>query len=339
MNDSTLLPNPDLPHGAKTAVAISETKSFVSYAALLAFCLTIIVLVVPLYLNRAPQSFTTTAPLVVENGSTVRTIARTLKSGGFIRSTTFFALLATVTGSAQELKAGEYTFTEPHSAVELLSILRDKAPKEETVRLTIPEGSTARDIALIVESALPELSATTTYAVLKESEGYLFPETYHILPRSTPAEIKTLLTTTFDERVRTHLTRGDSPPLHDIVIMASILEREGNTKENMAIISGILAKRLAINMPLQVDATLEYERGLGSKELSTEDLTEDSPFNTYTRKGLPPAPIANPGDIALSAAVNPASSPYLFYLTGDDGVFYYATTYEEHKQNKARYIK
>jgi UPF0755 protein len=107
----------------------------------------------------------------------------------------------------------------------------------------------------------------------------------------------------------------------------------------MQTIAGILWKRIEMGMPLQVDATLEYERGLGSAELTLDDLRTDTPYNTYTRKGLPPTPIANPGSVALSAALNPTASPYLFYLTGDDGTFHYAKDFEEHKRNKERYIR
>ena len=92
-------------------------------------------------------------------------------------------------------------------------------------------------------------------------------------------------------------------------------------------------------MPLQVDASLEYERGKGSSELTLDDLATDSPYNTYTRRGYPPTPISNPGIVALRAALDPEESEYLYYLTGNDGVFYYAQTFEQHKRNKARYLR
>jgi UPF0755 protein len=107
----------------------------------------------------------------------------------------------------------------------------------------------------------------------------------------------------------------------------------------MQIIAGIVKKRLELGMPLQVDATLEYERGKGSSDLTIKDLQADSPYNTYTNKGLPPTPISNPGTVALLAALHPKQTPYLYYLTDAKGNFHYAKTFEEHKRNKALYLR
>ena len=125
----------------------------------------------------------------------------------------------------------------------------------------------------------------------------------------------------------------------DIVIVASILEKEVKTSESRAIVSGILWKRLALGMPLQVDATLGYITGKTSAELTIDNLNADSPYNTYRNKGLPPTPISNPGLLALDAALHPKSSPYLYYLSDNNGVIHYAVTFEEHKANKARYLR
>jgi UPF0755 protein len=129
-------------------------------------------------------------------------------------------------------------------------------------------------------------------------------------------------------------------PREDIVILASILEREANSPESMQAVANILLRRLAIDMPLQVDASIEYilDKPLG--ELLPEDLRQDSPYNTYTRFGLPPTPIGNPGAVALSAVINATTAtPYLFYITGDDGNFYYGRDFDEHRLNIARYLR
>ena len=124
----------------------------------------------------------------------------------------------------------------------------------------------------------------------------------------------------------------------DIVAMASILEKEVKSSEDRRIVSGILWKRIKIGMALQVDATLDYERNKTSAELTAEDLKEDSPYNTYTRTGLPPSPINNPGLDAIKAALEPKASLYLYFLTDSDNNVHYAKDFEEHKRNKEKYL-
>jgi UPF0755 protein len=125
----------------------------------------------------------------------------------------------------------------------------------------------------------------------------------------------------------------------DMVTMASILEGEVRTEEDRRLVSGILWKRIEKGMYLQVDATFSYLIGKGSAELTMTDLSLDSPYNTYRHKGLPPGPINNPGLDAMRAAINPEASPYYFYLSDKDGNTHYAKTFDEHKDNKAKYLK
>ncbi len=125
----------------------------------------------------------------------------------------------------------------------------------------------------------------------------------------------------------------------EIIIIASLLEREANDDTSMRMVSGIIQNRLDIGMPLQIDATLDYLLDKASHELTLDDLEIDSPYNTYVYKGLPPTPIANPGLTAIRAALEPTASSYLYYLTDDEGVFHYAETHEEHTANKARYLR
>jgi UPF0755 protein len=126
---------------------------------------------------------------------------------------------------------------------------------------------------------------------------------------------------------------------NEILTLASILEREANTPESKKIVSGILQNRLTINMPLQVDATMEYILNKPLQELAPEDLNIESPYNTYLNVGLPPTPIGNPGTESIEAVLEPIESEYLFYITGEDGNFYYSKTYEEHLENIEKYLR
>jgi UPF0755 protein len=128
-------------------------------------------------------------------------------------------------------------------------------------------------------------------------------------------------------------------PYSQVVIMASILEAEARKLEDRRVIAGILWKRIQMDMPLQVDAPFEYVSSKNTFTLTTADLRLDSPYNTYTRKGLPPTPIGNPGLEAIQAAVTPIESPYLYYLSDKNGVFHYAETHDGHVKNKAKYLK
>lgn len=288
--------------------------------------------------NQPPLPFPEPAIVVIPTGSSVDEIAHALRASGIIRSPFLFKLLVAVDGRSQSLKAGTYRFSEPLSTVAVMNAVIDGTHADTDVIVTIPEGTRATEIARIVTESMPHIERTAFEALLVPLEGYLFPETYHLAPTMTGPDIIELLSDTFSERMPV-VPAGLGRTPDEIVTMASILEREGNSRESMGVIAGILWKRLEMGMPLQVDATLEYERGKGSADLLIEDLEADSPYNTYTRQGLPPTPISNPGSVALIAALEPTPSPYLYYLTGNDGLFYYAETFEEHKENKEQYLR
>ena len=143
----------------------------------------------------------------------------------------------------------------------------------------------------------------------------------------------------FNKKVeKLNLTLLSDNELNKIVTMASLIEKEAGNNEEMPFISGILSNRLKKNMPLQVDASFIYLLGKKSSDLTKDDLKIDSPYNTYVNKGLPPGPINNPGMNAILASLNPAKTPYYFYLHDKDGIIHYAKTFEEHKINKRKYL-
>jgi UPF0755 protein len=307
--------------------------------ALFALCICVLcVCLTGLYLNTPPRAFPIDTAVQIDPGLTVEEIATVLAEAQVVRSASLFKLLTVTSGASSELKAGSYRFGEPQSTLDVVRALARGKHELVQVVVTIPEGSRISDIDRIAASALTQVEPGDMLKIAEGQEGYFFPETYHLAEETTALELVQLMQTMHAERMA-KIATSSKHSMADVVSMASILEREGKSSESMHLISGILWKRLEIGMPLQVDATLEYERGLGSAELSLDDLRADSPYNTYTRKGLPPTPISNPGTVALTAAYNPVESPYLFYLTGNDGVFYYAKTFEEHKRNKERHLR
>jgi len=326
-----------LPDAAHTA----PQSRIISVTAVLFLCLIALAASAALgakFADIPPANFPISTPVVISEGQGVSGMAAVLAEKNVIRSASFFKLAVVARGASASLRAGTYRFTSPLTTREVVEALMSGKYSNESVTLTIPEGTDVEGIALAVHAAFPRIATSTFFAAALPFEGYLFPDTYSFSPKATAADIVAQLQKTFVERTAS-LLPADKTAAQQTIILASILEREGKTEESMSIISGILWKRLAAHMPLQVDATLEYERSKGSAQLTIDDLKKDSPFNTYTRTGLPPTPISNPGLVALKAALHPTNTPYWFYLTGSDGVFHYAKTFDEHKQNKARYLR
>lgn len=220
--------------------------------------------------------------------------------------------------------------------------------KTATVKLTIPEGFTLRQIAERVggtglctteeflTAAVPAAAGAAGIPGKPDSlEGYLFPATY-VLDYGAPSEkIVAEFLRAFRERVvdgmADDLARSKRP-LHEIVTIASLIEREARVEKDRPLISSVIYNRLRIGMKLQIDATVLYALGEHKDRVLYEDLRVDSPFNTYRNPGLPPHAIASPGEASLRAALNPAETDYLFYVAKPDGSHLFTRTYEEHLQ-------
>lgn len=273
----------------------------------------------------------------IERGMNAEQIGVRLKEAGVIRSRIFFVWTAYWSGKQNRLGAGSFEFTGPKSTFTVLGTLLAQH-SERAVLIT--EGSTVKDIAQILSSAgMPAgLRFESTAAA---SEGYLFPDTYRFYESASAEEIVNVMQKEFKEKIKPFEADivASGRLQKDIVTMASIIEREVRTPRDKALVSGILWKRIREGMSLQVDATLFYITGKASHELDRKDLENESPYNTYEHKGLPPTPISNPGIESIKAAIHPLESQYFFYLSGSDGTTHYARTFEEHKKNKALYLK
>lgn len=238
--------------------------------------------------------------------------------------------------------SGDYLFQGPAPLVEVARRITQGQYGESQIRITIPEGSTIKDIARIADAALPNFDSEVFLAIAKGKEGYLFPDTYFFFPSVTELELVQRLERNFNDHIEELRPALDASKrsLAEIVTMASIIEREAyNDPTEQAMISGILWKRIEIGMLLQVDAPFWYLIGKGSSELTVNDLKMDSRYNTYKYKGLPPGPIGNPGIAALTAALHPIQSEYLFYLHDKSGIVHYAVTHNQHVNNKNKYLK
>jgi UPF0755 protein len=287
--------------------------------------------------NEAPRNFTQHRQIVIEEGLSTKEIVRSLQEQGVIRSPFAFSIFLALHFNDAYIQAGSYTFDRPLTSLEIAEAITSGLYMTPPIKITIPEGFRASAI----RAYLPQKYRNADISKIGELEGYLFPDTYYIDEDTTFEEILELMRENFARRTAPLLPEIEKAglTLEEVVILASILEKEGNNEESMRTIAGILHSRLYDDMPLQVDATFYYTIGKTSAELTRADLRSDSPYNTYTNKGLPAGPIANPGLTAMKAVLDPIPSNYYYYLTGANGIFYYAETHDEHVSNKYRYLQ
>jgi UPF0755 protein len=289
------------------------------------------------FLNTAPPSFTASRSLTIAEGMGISSIAELLEREGYIRSSLLFKLFVVLGYRDGSIAAGEYTFSTSYPSQGLVRTLMNNEASITLTPVTFPEGWSVHDIQRYTNDVFP-LQDTAVYNVY---EGTLFPETYFVAPHETLDELIGRMRDEYEKRISPYRERIIASGLteQEVVIFASILEREANDVESMRRVAGVLHNRLREGLPLQVDATFEYLFGKTSAELTVHDLAIDSPMNTYTNSGLPPEPIANPGIVAIEAVLDPIPSTDFFYLTGDNGKFYYAATFEGHKTNKEQYLR
>lgn len=294
---------------------------------------------------------------IPEGASTVE-IGTLLKEKGLIRKSWFFAPYVWWKGYARKLQAGVYEIPPGAQIDEILAIL--SKGKQNVVHVTIPEGFTVEQIAdrlAKIEELGIDQEAFLKAVQKKEYkysfvqnipsnknrkyylEGYLFPSTYQFEKNVKPEEVVDRMLGQFNrqlekEGIREELKKRNLT-VDEWVTVASLIEREGRVPEELPTISGVIYNRLNRGMLLQVDATVQYALEKQKKVLTYDDLKVNSPYNTYQHKGLPPGPIANPGEKALEAAMYPQKHDYLFYVTRKDGTgkHYFARTDAEHQAN------
>lgn len=307
----------------------------------IALCAAILYTFLFIYLNTAPANFPLHTSITISKGSGAKEISTTLADAQVVRSPLALYLTLALWYDPSTIKASTYVFDRPLTTREIAEEITRGSFNNDLVRLTHFEGERATHLAERAKTTLTDFDEAEFLQLSVADEGRLFPETYFLPLTFSATDLHQLLLDTFEQRITPlqELIAASPLTLEQIIILASIIEREANSPESMKMISGILQARLAINMPLQVDASMEYILDKPLAELTTADLETDSPYNTYLYKGLPPTPIGNPGLAALRAVLEPTPSDYLFYITGSDGKFYYAKTFADHKINVSKYLR
>jgi UPF0755 protein len=277
----------------------------------------------------------------INKGDTVKEVSLKLKKDRIIRSSLFFNVFMKVFYFNKNIKAGDYLFDDKQNLFSVVYRLLNGETKIPPIEIVFPEGTSSKEMAEILSSKITGFDKKSFLKLATPLEGELFPDTYLFSLETKNEEIVSIMHKNFISKIETLDLdiKKTGRTQKDIIKMASIVEEEGKNFLDKRMIAGILWKRLDIKMPLQVDAVFRYWNGKHSFTLSTEDLKEDSPYNTYTRIGLPPTPITNPGLESIKATINYRKSNYLYYLTGKDGKMYYATNHADHVSNKEKYLK
>ncbi|MHB8303015.1 MAG: endolytic transglycosylase MltG [Acidobacteriaceae bacterium] len=304
------------------------------------------------YLFVVPAGPSTPQLVTIAPGSSVAQIGAALQQSGAVRSRYAFDLLARV--EAGTLKAGVYRFERPAPVTEVYRRLRNG--DVYTIALTIPEGYNIFDIAAAVEKA--GLGPRDAFLAAEQQdtglirdvspqapslEGYLFPDTYRLAPNTPPTKILQQMVAHFRAEAAA-LGLADSPTgrVSSIVILASLIERETPIGVDRPMVASVFQNRLAHRMPLDTDPSVIYAALLGKRYRGTiyaSDLKAESPYNTYLHAGLPPGPICNPGIPSLKAAMHPAESNFLYFVSDpqNPGHSRFAATLQEHQKNVLTY--
>jgi UPF0755 protein len=325
-----------LPQTKPKLVAKQNRKSL----AILIFVLLVSSIVYFEYI-RPPADFPVDTLVTLEENKPLITLADSLEEQGVVRSAAILNILTRIRGDALNVHAGDYLFKEPVSVFNIARRIATGAFGIEAVHITIPEGINVYQIADIFEDRLLRFDRELFLEYAEPLEGYLFPDTYFLMPNTKEAELVRIMKHNFDTKIATLESgiQASGRSLEEIVTMASIIEREAKKPNDQKMISGVLWHRIAINMPLQVDATFVYTHNKGSSQITMDELRDkENLYNTYAHKGLPPGPIAAPGLNALTAAVYPTENTYLFYLADSAGTTYFSKTYEEHLAKRQKYI-
>lgn len=299
---------------------------------------------------RPPSNFTPDTIVTVYSGMTTKDLANVLETNHIIRSSKLFRLVLSTRWSDKSVMVGDYIFEKPQPLFTVAYRITHGIYGNSRIKVTFPEGISVKNMSDILFKNIPNFPVVDFLEKAQSKEGFLFPDTYYFFRTMSAEQIIDVVSNQFEKEMKafsddiqngitTQPIYGKKRTLKDIITMASILEREANSADEAKTISGILWKRMQKNMPLQVDATFLYSIQKGSASLTKNDLQTDGPYNTYTRTGLPVGPIGNPGASMIDAALHPVDSPYWYYLHDPQGGIHYAKTYQEHLNNKNKYLK
>jgi len=293
--------------------------------------------------------------ITITSGTTATQLADELQQRHLIRSAWVFRYLAHSHANFK-IYVGDYSLAPLMTPDEMIKILLNSSLSLADNHVTIPEGFTTEQIiALLVQKGIGSTAEFTKvitddkfpYPFLQDApkgihrlEGYLFPNTYNIDPKTSPHAVIDLLLQQFAKELTPEVQKQLAILKFSIpqwVTVGSLVEKEAVKDSDRPLIASVIMNRLKVNQALQIDATIQFLLGTPKAKLYNKDLQIPSAYNTYLNRGLPPGPIANPGHASLQAALNPAKTDFLYYVAKKDGYHVFAKTYAEHLKNVKLY--
>ncbi len=303
-------------------------------------------------LNDAPER-NGTATVTIDHGMSAGLIAEMLEHDGIIKNARFFRFYSRITGRSDDFKAGVHIVEPGLSAMSVARLLTRIPPHQPDIHVTVIEGLTIAETAqaLASQSAIDSVAFVTlandtafaaTLGVDKASlEGYLYPDTYFIRPETTAEEMIRRMTGQF-HRIFSDSLRARAEErgmtVGEVVTLASIIEKEVNIDSERPLVSSVFHRRLERGRPLEANPTIQFALG-EKRRVLYEDLDIDSPYNTYIYAGLPPGPIASPGEKSIRAALWPADTKYLYFVSDGNGGHVFSKKIGEHNRAVQQYRK
>jgi len=320
------------------------------------------------YVNAIDPKNNVKVDFVIKKGGGSTAVGENLEKEGLVKSKYYFWYYVWRTETDTKLQAGTYSIAKNMTTPQMVELFIKGKVKDERVKLTIPEGTNNDKIIELLKNEKPELveefqkiikckclnqidcacdNFSKKYEFIKsipanvDMEGYLFPDTYFISKEETGATLVSKFLNNFQKKVGSDVQNviiNQGKTLHDIITLASIVEREAREDKDKPIVAGVFWNRLNIGMALQTDATLSYILKTDKMKYYQDEMEVDSLYNTYKYPGLPPGPIANPGMEAILATMHPTDTNYVYFLNDiNTGETIFARTFEEHVVNKAQH--
>ena len=283
----------------------------------------------------------------ISRGENLDSVSVRLDQEGFVKSALAFKLFVYQSGLKNRIQAGSFYLS---ASMDLPTIAQNLTHGSQDVWVTFPEGLRREEVADKLTNSLADFDRQRFLSLTQDDEGSLFPDTY-LIPKDVSAQkVREILLANYEKKVANlDFSLAGSLNERQVIILASIIEREARTEKDRKIVAGILLKRINAAWPLQVDATVQY--ALGSQRCSgkldcewwqpviSSDLKIISAYNTYTNKGLPPGPICNPSLSSIKAVLVPTETDFWFYLNDSTGTMHYGKTAQEHDQNVENYLR
>jgi UPF0755 protein len=321
------------------------------FTAILCLLMVVIIVGFGMFFTRPARKGGINQVITIREGMSLKEVAGALKGNGIITNKDLFMLWTRLLGNSRKIKAGEYLLNSGMAPVRIIEILTRGIII--TYPVTVPEGFSIEQIGDILAangladkklfvSLAHEPGVIKKYGISGPSlEGFLYPDTYQFGKGLPPSLIIDVMVKRFWEIVGPYMDRikGLKMTVEEVITLASIVEKETGTAEEMPLIASVFLNRLRNGMRMESDPTVIYGMNDFTGNLTRKDLLESTPYNTYVIRGLPPGPIANPGLASIKAVLYPAETDYLYFVSKNDGTHYFSASIEEHNRAVWKYQK